>query len=332
MNLKEAVKGTPAEIEALDIATRIRQKNPIKFTTAQAATLTNADQISRRIFLRRAGVTGVGIALAVSVPAAVFLRNGLESESDPALEEKYLVYLKGFEAAAEGDPEATEYLEFFKERRKKGKYQDGYVISLESGEPGDNFYTAVIPGKDLKDVEQIPGFSIFRNNTEVPQLFLKDVPITQMWAGALLAHESVHVFQWLNGIEQERENGFIQGEVDAYQLEFGILNRLTEGQLNERFLEVASRFDLVDDHGNAGYMAGINPADFDYIDSIFPEAFGQDEMKLRMGAYIIGANFAFIESDSSSPDEELYRKMVFTDMLMSGEIAAVPGVNQPILA
>lgn len=332
MNFKEVITGTAQEIDMLDAASRVRQRHPTKFTTAQAATLTNADQISRRIFLRRLGVAGAGVALAASVPAGILIKNGMESESDPALESKYLVYLRGFEEVVEGDPQASEYLEFFKSRRKQGQYQNGSVISLESGDSAQNFYTAVIPEENLKDVDHIPGFSIFRTSTEPTQLFLKDVPITQTWAGILLAHESVHVHQWLNGIEQEREDGFIEGEVDAYQLELGILNRLTQGQLNERFLEVASRFDLVDDEGNTGYMAGINPEDFDYIDSIFPKALGKEENVLRMGVYIIGANFAFIESDSGSHEEEFYRKMVFTDMLMKGEIAVGPEMNQPALA
>lgn len=327
MRLREIVTGTPEEQRVMQTAVNVRSRlsTGSKPSLAQARTLESADQISRRVFLRRAGVAGLGFVVATALPAGILIQDALKGESDPAFESAYNRYLGGFEKVARGDAEAQGYLRFFKERRKQGKFEDGIVIAMESGDSKANFYTAIVdPNKHKADFRNLPGFAVFRTSTEPTTLFLKNVPITPIWAGTLLAHESTHIYQWLNGIEQARPGGFIQGEIDAYNLEFSVLHRLTDGRFRQALSEVAMGFDLTDDSGNRGFIGGLDPEEFEYVDGAFAESMSDDEKQLRMGAYIIGANFISIEDNSASLEEEIVGKTRFTEMLMSGGIGALP--------
>lgn len=331
MNIKEVLSGTASERQVLDAAEQIRNRasDGSKLSKKQMATLEDASQISRRVFLRRAGVAGLAAAAGSITLAGILTIETSKGEPDPAFEGEYNRYLRGFEEVAKDDPQAKEYLRFFKERRRQGRFVKGKVVAVEPGNSRENFYTAVVdPDRDRDDFRNLPGFSVYRNDTNPTALFLKNVPITSVFAGTLLVHESTHVYQWLNGIEQERPNGFILGEIDAYDLEFRILDRVSDGRFRQALSEVAEGFDLFDDSGNRDFViGGLGPEEFRHIDGVFEGSIGDDETELRMGAYIIGANFASIEDNSQTLEKEIEEKIKFTELLMSGGLGSIINPN-----
>lgn len=333
MRLKEYFVGNQTEQQVLQTAADFRNRPDSKSSLAKTRAFENADIISRRLFLRRATVVGSGLVIGAALPVGVVLQDVLKGESDPYFESTYNHYLEGFEKVATGNAEAQEYLSFFKERRKQGRFENGDIITMETGDSLANFYTAIIdPNKNKKDFDSMPGFSVYRNSTEPTFLLLKNVPLTPVWAGALLTHESTHVYQWLNGIEQQRPDGFIQGEVDAYTLEFSTLDRVTSGKFREALLKISGKVKDLVSNGAVNFINNLSDEEFDSVNVIFPKLSGEDEYSLRYADYLMGANFALIEDRAKDSSEEAGLKTYFTQLLMGGKFGFLPNCAQKCVA
>lgn len=333
MRLKEYFVGNQAEQQVLQTAADLRNRSESKSSLAKARAFEDADTISRRLFLRRAAVVGSGLVITAALPAAIVLKDALKGESDPAMENTYNHYLEGFEMVAKGDAEAEEYLKFFKERRKQGRFENGDIVSMETGDSIANFYTAIVdPNKNKKDFDSMPGFSVYRNSTEPTFLLLKNVLLAPVFAGTILEHESLHIYQWLNGIEQQRPDGFIQGEVDAYTLEFSTLDRVTNGKFREALLKVSGKVKDLVVNNDVYFINNLSDEEFDSVNVIFPKLLGEDEYSLRYADYLMGANFALIEDRAKDSSEEAGLKTYFTQLLMGGKFGFLPNCAQKCTA
>lgn len=308
MPIIEIWTGTKLEKEILEAAKRVQRKE--KKSKQDKTLLQNAHKISRRILLRRAGSTA---ALAALGGAGVFTYEALR-RTQPETEKAYDSYLQSFEFISQGDKKATDILRFFKERRKRGKITAGKIIA---DEPGDikNFYTVVIdPVRNRGEYINMKGAAEYRHAENPTILVLKDVPMTTIWKGVLLAHESYHIYQWLNGIEQSRPDGFLRGEQEAYDFEFDLLDKLTDGHFKAALRQQAS---LIEENK---YRGRLSSNDLALFESLFPAPLSQDEVDLRIPTYLIALNFAAAEMRSKTPEETISKKMEYIDAVMSGQI------------
>lgn len=114
---------------------------------------------------------------------------------------------------------------------------------------------------------------------------------TDVWGGAVFAHELVHARDIMSGREPpvlpRHDARFIDGEIRAYELEFRLLNRTTGGDFRvagERILD--SR--LSDEEG---VWTTMPPRTFVPFGELFPPARSVEERATRTGAYIIYLNF-----------------------------------------
>lgn len=309
MRITEIWTGTATEQQTLETSQSSREKP--KLSKQDKVTIQAARNISRRIFLRRVGA----VAGSTAIAGVGFLAYEALKETEPDTEKAYNSYLQSFELIAQEDEQATELLRFFKERRKKAKLVKGAIISEEPGDPNKNFYTVIVdPVRNRREYLGMQGVAEYKY-TETPTiLILKDVPMTPIWKGALLAHESLHVFQWLNGIERARPDGFLSGEQEAYDLEFRLLDRATDGRFKMALRQQAPSVE------KDKYRGRLSGNDLNAFESIFSPPLSKDEVDLRIPAYFVALNFTVAEMRSNSQAEAAEKKIDYIRRVLSGEI------------
>lgn len=288
-----------------------RLKAKQKLTSADNKSLSNARLVTRRWFLQRAVAVGA-VTVAAGAGIVIVVK---ELGKEPVYEETYLHYLNSFESVAKDDEEATKLLNFFKERRKRGILRGDMVIADEPGQGGLNFWTVIVdPVRHKKVYDSMEGFSKYVQNETPTRLLLQNIPVSSLWSGVLLAHESVHIYQWFNRIEQSRPNGFIQGEQEAYELELRLIDKATGGRFKQVLLEQAK---FIEPDKNRGMLSSD---DYDRLSSLFSASASREEDGLRIPAFTIAINFAAEELRSTSPQAVKQAQMRYLDAVYSGRI------------
>lgn len=119
---------------------------------------------------------------------------------------------------------------------------------------------------------------------------------TDIWGGAVFAHEISHAFDVMTGVEPpglpNRDPRFLDGEIRAYQMEYRLLDRQVNGQLSAAIVAELER--SRDRVGPTGwFMPGRETEQ--RLDTLFPAARSEDEGNNRRGAYIVFLNFLLVD-------------------------------------
>lgn len=197
---------------------------------------------------------------------------------------------------------------------------NGQVILPNGVDPNNHFLIIVADPQtnpDLFTSNQTIGRAAFQKDTSPSRLFLKKVKMTPLWKGALLAHESVHVYQWLTKLEQSRPDGFLQGEVDAYQLDFRLLDRTVGG----KFKEVLQAMTQTVESNKFRGVLGEN--DWAAINYAFGKPNDEVEDGMRGAAYIVALNFAVTDTRATTPEEANTLKKEYLDAVLRGVIPVI---------
>ncbi len=317
MKIGEIFAGTPAEKAAT--ATIATLSNRSTLSKKSQNELSQAKQLRSGLTRRRLIASGVGGGLAVSTAALIAsgaLRM-LNPDHETPGESTYSFYLNAYEEVVQGDEEAERMLDFFKQKRRKGYLRGDQIIADEKGEKGD-FYTVIVDLNNKKAMDSMKGFAQFKQKDTPPSLMLKPARLDKKWAGVLLAHESVHVYQWLNGIEQSRPNGFLEGEVDAYDLEFRLLDKITNNKLKQVLREQATQIEK-------GKIRGrLSSEDMKRLSELLPPIKSPEEYSLALPALTIAFNFAVAELQYQSPIEIKKAKIDYIEGVFSGKFPIIP--------
>lgn len=315
----DVFRGTPEERKAVE--TIKRSEAMPKSSGKSARDLLNAEILTRRLFLRRVLVGGgVAAALAATGELGYLIASHDRTRTTPAetpegYEETYLEYVSAFESVVGEDEEANRILGFFKERRKRGYLKGRAVLADEEGNTAINFYTAIVdPARNPESFNSMQGFAQYDNTAGLTLLLLKRVPTDRVWAGVILAHEALHVYQWLTGSEPSRPGGFMLGEQEAYELELRLLNTQTDGRLKEVLQRRAE--DVEPDK----YRGRLSSDDLREIASLFTSPKSRDEEDARISVYIIGLNYAVAESRAQNPEEVKRLKTDYIRSVFEGKI------------
>lgn len=315
MNLVEFWKGTREELQVIKKASsegrKLTKKEEENRRKAAFAT-------QRRILLRRIlAVGGATVAGSTGIAVNTFIR-AADQEAltvDVNKEAAYQSYVDSFASVAKGDQEAEEILKFFLERKKRGKLSGRNILADEPGTTGTNFYTVIVdPVKDRQAFAEMPGVAEFKQNVSPSFLLLKSIPISSVWKGVLLGHEAYHVYQWLNNIEQKRQDGFLKGEQEAYEMEFRLLDRASKGRFRQVLRQQAP---LV---RQDSYRGRLSSDDERLFHSVFPPVLSEEEMSFRIPAYLIALNFSVAEMRSSSGSQATENKLKYIRSIFQGNI------------
>lgn len=309
MNLLEIWRGTPKELDAISKAQNLLESKRKVPERTRKEILDAGHSAQRRILLKRIGVGG---GIVVSGGLGYVISRILETSDVASItankEAAYRSYIESFATLAQGDEEAEKILSFFIERRKRGKLVGNNILADEPGVSGQNFYTVMVdPVKDHEVSRNMRGASEFKQNLNPPSLLLRTSPMTSIWRGALIGHEALHVYQWLNGIEQQRGDGFFRGEQEAYDLEFRLLDRATGGRFKQILRQQAPSV------AQNSYRGKLSSDDERAFQALFPSVQNEDEIALRIPAYIVALNFTVAEMRSANPTDEKikYLRQVF---------------------
>lgn len=317
--LREIWSGTPEEQQA---ALTIRKFGTGRhLSSTQEHALQQARVVRGRLGRRRFLIEGGGVISAAGL-ALAGIREVAKEEADNPHEEVYLRYLQAFEAVSQGDEEAIELLRFFKERRKQGVYKGhGNVVAGEEGNPTRNFYTGIVPADEsLVGRGNLPGFSAYFNQSHPTYLLLINVPVDPLFAGVILAHEAKHVYQWLNGIEQARPNGFFLGEQEAFETEFRLLDRNTGGKFSNVLKEQSQSIP------EGKYRALLSTENMQAISEVFPPPLSEREWRARIPDYVIALNFTAMSLRAPSPEQAKQQQVDYIKGIFDGSVKLI-GVN-----
>ncbi len=131
-----------------------------------------------------------------------------------------------------------------------------------------------------------------RNELFVPRI----KTFTDPWAGIVFAHEISHAYDAVTGNEPRglppNDARFLDGEIRAYQLEFRLLDRLTNGRLRTSLGAIVAQHSE-----DIGQQSWFMPDDTEIasLEALFPEARSNEERATRLGSYVIQLNFLLNE-------------------------------------
>lgn len=290
--LIEFFTGTEKERVAQETIARLtgRQEVNGRLSTQNRRILGNARRLTRRLLLRR---VGNGAALALLAVGAPTLYQATQPESD---EQTYQRYLGAFEEVAQGDELAQTLLQLARGKRKRAVVRGNNIMADEDGVVGEHFYSVVYSkGEEVWGPGGIPGFSGVKREASAPYLMLKKVKVHPTWAGAVFGHEMLHVSHLLTGLEN-RADGFVLGEQEAYDLEFRLLDRATQGRFRQTIAEIATEIPQ-----NA-VMNRLTSDKFANLNNLFGPVRSNEEDGARYPAYLLAINFAVLEASATSPE------------------------------
>lgn len=315
----DVFRGTPEERKAVETIERLEAMP--KLSGKSAHDLSAAEVLTRRLFLRRVLVSGGATAALVATGGLGYLIASQDrirttpTETPEGYEETYLEYLSAFESVVGVDEEANRLLGFFKERRRRGYLKGNVVFADEEGNTAINFYTAIAsPARNPEAINSMQGFAQYDHKASPTRLLLKRVSIDRVWAGVMLAHEALHVYQWLTGFEPSRPDGFMLGEQEAYELELRLLNN----QTGSRFREVLQK--RAQGVETDKYRGRLSADDLREIASLFTPPKSRDEEDARIPVYIIGLNYVVAESRAQTPEEAKQLKTDYIRSVFEGKI------------
>lgn len=311
--------GTKEERQADATIGRLSRKKTAP-TEKEQAMLVEARILSRRLFTKRLAGGIAGISVVGSVSTALWkLYENEQKATEQALDRTLKYYMEGFRSLSVGDIEAEKIYEFVQRKSKKATIAGRQILAGEDGSVDDIYIGVVDPKLHPRAYSEMPGFAYFKYDRIPTYLLFKNVPITQVWAGAVAGHESLHAYQWLNRVEQQRENGFLLGEVDAYDLEFRLLDQFTKGEFSKALREQATAI------RKDGYRGRLSSEDESRFNSLFPKPLSQEEgLSLRGAAFLVAINFAAVDLRASNPAEALTEKANYIKSVFDGSIPMLP--------
>ncbi len=281
----EFVFGSEDEQKKLRSAqTAARKTNPKK---RDLEAIEAGSKISRRLMLRRTGL-GLGLAaLAAGAPLAYQYFSQPESNQE-AIDR----LTEDFRSLAALDEEADRLFNFFLERRRVATLRNGELVTQEKIDPVREFaLTVVDPRTKLIGENGVAGVASFSSTSNPPRMTIKNVQMNPIIGGTLLAHETLHAYQWLSGFERTRRDGYILGEHDAYTLEFRLMDRATDGRFNELLTQVSSEIPP----GNIA--VGFPKTQRPMLNKLFGIPLSDTEDSMREVASILALDYKIFERD-----------------------------------
>lgn len=290
MRLTEIWTGTKSEQKAIQRGESLQGRG--KLSRDENQVILGAKGAQRRILLRRLGIQAAAlVVLAAGGILYATQRKTADQESERTDEEAYNFYVQSLEMLARNDQQASEILRFFKERRKRAIVKGETFYADEEGESKINFYTVIVdPKRHLQADRELKGFAEYRTRESPTVLILRNHKMTSVWAGALLANEALLVYRYLNGIENNSRFSQIESDQEAYDLEFRLLNKATDGKLQEVFTDLSQSIPP----GN--FKTQLSEAERLELSALFPPALSEFETDLRETDLLIGLNFRIAET------------------------------------
>lgn len=206
------------------------------------------------------------------------------------------IYDAGFDMLMRNVPDAREnttdeaslVLSVFKKFRKDhvrwATLQGDSINSLEEGNKS-GAWVAVIPKDNPLMGQSHPVMK--SNRPDMNLLTIKPIAITPEWAGMILLHELVHLYDRMSGYEPKRPSRreYLEGETRAYMIEISGANRITNHQFSRavRAFVVKHRIRSVDQAFEVYRREGFG--DLNAVVTPTP-AQGLDEQAMREGLYM----------------------------------------------
>lgn len=291
MNFKELWTGTKEERRARVDVVHLSHKQTHKSLTAKEEEILH-DQglVTRRWFLRRTAIMGVSAATIFAVPAGYFAWRELTREEDDI--DTYQRYRDGLISLSRGEEEVGELLELLSDRARLGR-REGLSLVVPYGFNKKHEVLVVVVSRNRNRSEFISSYKFahaYASDNTLALEMLK-VPITPVWAGALLAHELVRIRSYL-------EPGWDWFEIErkGFELEFRLLNKATGGRFNEIIASIAK--------GQEGWMLELDKNQIKNINSVFEPSRSQIEAKQRELDCLFAVNFAIAGERASASGQD----------------------------
>lgn len=286
MNIKELWTGTKEEQRArADVIRLVQKQTRMDLTPKEEEILYTQRRVSRGWFLRQGIAGGLGIIVVASTPVVYVLWQEVNREEADI--DTYKRYRDGLISIGKGDEEVGELLKLVAERARLGRREGLALIKPRGFDEKRNLLVAVIsPTRNTGDF--VGAFKVadtYVSNKTIALEVLK-VPITSIWAGALLAHELLRARSYL-------EPGWDWFDIKrrSFELEFRLLNKVTNGKFNETVLQIAKE--------QEGWILELDKNQIKSIDSVFEPSRSQIEAKQRELDYLFAVNFAIAAERAS---------------------------------
>lgn len=254
--------------------------------------------INRSDFLKVAfwGCAGLVGAIATGEVIKSFSEAGKERMKSETISE----YEDAFRNVAKGDEEAEKVFDFYTSNRFDEATGEG-VLRVELSD--QEVYQGVVSGS-----------SYYKNNV----LHINPMDSTDLWKGVLYAHEVKHAYDDINGFEGPTDYDFYLGEVNAYEMEFRLLDNATNGKFNE-ILEKETK-----NIPNDSYRVGISEESLIGFREIFPPPKSEDEVSIRIASFVVAQNFAEIDSRFDNKDLAEIEKVNYLKAVANGMVPLYP--------
>lgn len=292
MNFKEFWTGTKEEQMArADFVRLEHKKRRMGLTAKETEILGTRRTVTRRWLVRRMGVATVSVAVATGTPLAYFALQEINREEEDI--DTYKRYRDGLISIGAGDEEVGELLNLAAERSRLGRMEGlAFVIPHGFDKKHDLLVAVISPQRDRANfisAYRIVDAEMSKDNTV--RLEILKIPITPLWAGALLAHELV----WVRSHLESPKNWF-EIELNGFELEFRLLDRGTRGKFNEVVLEIAK--------GEEDWILELSRDQVKIIDSVFAPSESKVEANQREQAFLFAVNFAIARTRAVSLGED----------------------------
>lgn len=314
------VLGTEKEREARARIAELKSEATLR--DRKRRSLNKYQAITRRLLLRQIGL-GVGI---IALPGLGYLalspkqntadtsgRNTLGGAFPDGLphgvrdfEEMYQRYLRGYEMVAPYDTEAQNGLAFLKERRLPSVSFNGITVFDLRARTDFHIVTVMADQQQSPELVNKMGYASFGDLDGQPIMVLRTDPVSSVWAGAVLAHETEHGRQHYSNPQRARASRDVnaaEGEQGAYALEFRVLNGYTRGRFNQALDQALIYLPI------SNVFREIPDRQFEGINQLFEPPSTELERMNRRVAFVFALNFRAVENNSGSPADILKRQV-----------------------
>lgn len=341
---REFLGGTPDEVAAVDRLGELEGKTTL--SKRDKADLPTLKHLQRRLMLKRIVFVG-GVAatgglgwlaheltqprssspvlpeIPTALPVVPTAPASLEFDLTKLYEEGEKVaqiYIAGYKEVAKFDPKGEENLRLLETKRRRGALIPDVkgahtVTDATDFNPNENFTSAVLkPGYERIFPGLNSAFAATDMTWEIGALLLWDRPVSKLWAGVTLAHEMVHIGQYLwhrqphmyslpfpSPRELRAEN-----ELEAYTTQFQVMDNYTNGKFFSLLAEVTA--------GNKGVYIGQDKMDFSRFNSVgdlFGMPLHETEVGSRRASFLYAANFRVVDMNTTTPELAKKNKMLY---------------------
>lgn len=224
--------------------------------------------------------------------------------------------IRALEKVAAGDPRGDALIAFHREHAYYSVLVGGGVTkalfqSAEEVRRAESpfAFEITIASREVRARNGLHVAAAFQWDSARNELFLPDpAAISELWAGALFAHELSHAHDIVTGGEPRglptQDPRFLAGELHAYELEI----RLVDRAMNEAYLAAVRDLErrLAPTVGDAPWVT-LDQAETGAkkLDAIFPPARSDEEQSARYGTTYMALNFAHIDARGGTERDKL---------------------------